>query len=417
MFKEYPFTVAERFMRYVQIDTESDPGSTSFPSTEKQKDLSRLLAEELRSMGIADAHLDNHGYVFATIPSNSRRNVPVICFCAHVDTSPDSSGRGVKPILHKKYSGADINLPDDPSQIISKKHHPYLEEKIGDDIITASGTTLLGADDKAGVAVIMDMAKFFMDHPQYPHGKIRILFTPDEEVGRGVEKIDMKVLAADFGYTLDGSELGSIEDETFSADGMEVIFHGISAHPGFAKRKLVNAIKIAAEFLKAFPTEHLSPETTEGREPFVHPVYMQGGAEKAWVEFIVRDFDTKKLKEHEDYIKHLAETAITKYKGARVEYKIHEQYRNMKEVLDQHPDVVNHAMEAIERAGLTVRKSHVRGGTDGSRLSFMGLPCPNIFTGEMAFHSKQEYVSVQDMQKAVETIVHLAMIWEEKTNN
>jgi tripeptide aminopeptidase len=236
MFKEYPFTVAERFMRYVQIDTESDPGSTSFPSTEKQKDLSRLLAEELRSMGIEDAHLDDHGYVFATIPSNTQKNVPVICFCAHVDTSPDSSGKGVKPILHKKYSGAEIILPDDPSQIISKEHHPYLSEKLGDDIITASGTTLLGADDKAGVAVIMDLAKFLMEHPEYPHGKIRILFTPDEEVGRGVEKLDMKVLAADFGYTLDGSELGSLEDETFSADGMEVIFHGISAHPGFAKR-------------------------------------------------------------------------------------------------------------------------------------------------------------------------------------
>jgi tripeptide aminopeptidase len=229
MFNEYPFTVAERFMRYVQIDTESDPQSTSFPSTEKQKDLSRLLTGELHSMGITDARLDAHGYVFATIPSNSKKNVPVICFCAHVDTSPDSSGKGVKPILHKNFSGADIHLPDDPAQIISKKHHPYLEEKIGDDIITASGTTLLGADDKAGVAVIMDMAKFFMNHPEYTHGKIRILFTPDEEVGRGVEKLDMSVLAADFGYTLDGSELGSLEDETFSADGMEVIFM-VSAH-------------------------------------------------------------------------------------------------------------------------------------------------------------------------------------------
>ena len=415
MFNQYSFTVAKRFMKYVTIDTQSDPHSTSFPSTEKQKDLSRLLVTELKELGLGDAMLDEHGYVFATIPSNTTKKVPVLCFCAHVDTSSDSSGKNVKPILHSKYSGADIILSDDPSQIISTKHHPYLQEKIGDDIITASGTTLLGADDKAGVAVIMDMVNHLVTHPECKHGKIRILFTPDEEVGRGVEMLDMDALGADYGYTLDGSELGSLEDETFSADGMSVIFHGISAHPGYAKGKLVNAIKIASEFVASLPQHEFSPETTEGRQGFIHPVHMEGTAEKASVDFIVRDFDTEKLIAHEQQIRSLAETMVKKYPGARVESVLKEQYRNMKEVLDQHPQVAAYAVEAIQRAGLTLRKHPVRGGTDGSRLSFMGLPCPNIFTGEMAFHSKQEYVSVQDMQKAVETIVHLSMIWEEKS--
>jgi len=415
MLSDYSFTVANRFMKYVTIDTQSDPHSTSFPSTEKQKDLSRWLVSELRAMGLRDALLDENGYVLATVPSNSEKEVPVICFCAHVDTSSDSSGKDVKPILHKNYNGTPIILPDDPTQIITVENHPYLREKIGDDIITASGHTLLGADDKAGVAIIMDMVHFLVTHPECKHGKIRILFTPDEEVGRGVDKLDMAVLGAEYGYTLDGSELGSLEDETFSADGMSVIFHGISAHPGYARGKLVNAIKIAADFIAAFPMSEFSPETTEGRQGFVHPVHTEGTAEKAVVEFIVRDFDTKNLPGHENYIRSLAETAINKYPGATVEFNVKEQYRNMKEILDQHPMVVAYAVEAIQRSGLTLRKHPVRGGTDGSRLSFMGLPCPNIFTGEMAFHSRQEYVSVRDMQKAVETIVHLAMIWEEKS--
>ena len=415
MLSDYSFTVANRFMKYVTIDTQSDPHSTSFPSTEKQKDLSRWLVSELRAMGLRDALLDENGYVLATVPSNSEKEVPVICFCAHVDTSSDSSGKDVKPILHKNYNGTPIILPDDPTQIITVENHPYLREKIGDDIITASGHTLLGADDKAGVAIIMDMVHFLVTHPECKHGKIRILFTPDEEVGRGVDKLDMAVLGAEYGYTLDGSELGSLEDETFSADGMSVIFHGISAHPGYARGKLVNAIKIAADFIAAFPMSEFSPETTEGRQGFVHPVHIEGTAEKAVVEFIVRDFDTKNLPGHENYIRSLAETAINKYPGATVEFNVKEQYRNMKEILDQHPMVVAYAVEAIQRSGLTLRKHPVRGGTDGSRLSFMGLPCPNIFTGEMAFHSRQEYVSVRDMQKAVETIVHLAMIWEEKS--
>jgi tripeptide aminopeptidase len=415
MFSGYAFTVEERFIRYAKIDTQSDPHSSSYPSTEKQKDLSRLLVEELKVLGLGDADMDDNGYVYATIKSNTAKKVPVICFCAHVDTSSDSSGKDVKPIVHRKYNGAPLVLPDDLSQVIKLEDHPYLKDKIGEDIITASGTTLLGADDKAGVAVIMDMAHYLVNRPDVKHGDIRILFTPDEEVGRGVEKLDMKILGADFGYTLDGSERGSLEDESFSADGASVIFHGISAHPGYAKDKLVNAIKMAAEFVDSLPKGAFSPETTSDREGFVHPVHMEGTAEIAKVDFIIRDFETAKLKEHADFLEKLANETVELYPGARCEVRVREQYRNMKEVLDKHPMVVKFAEEAIQRAGMTVRKFPIRGGTDGSKLSFMGLPCPNIFTGEMAFHSKHEYVSVQDMQKAVETIVHLAVIWEERS--
>ncbi len=413
MFSSYPFTVEERFIRYAKIDTQSDPHSSSYPSTVKQKDLSRLLVEELKALGLSDAYMDDNGYVYATIQSNTAKKVPVICFCAHVDTSSDSSGSGVKPIVHRKYDGSPMVLPDDQTQVIKLDDHPYLIEKMGEDIITASGTTLLGADDKAGVAVIMDMVHYLVSHPDVKHGDIRVLFTPDEEVGRGVEKLDMKTLGADFGYTLDGSERGSLEDESFSADGASVIFHGISAHPGYAKDKLVNAIKIAAEFVDSLPKGAFSPETTSDREGFVHPVHIEGTAELAKVDFIIRDFETAKLKEHEDFLEKLANETVDLYPGARCEMKVREQYRNMKEVLDMHPMVAQFAEEAIQRAGMTVRKFPIRGGTDGSKLSFMGLPCPNIFTGEMAFHSKHEYVSVQDMQKAVETIVFLAQIWEE----
>jgi len=412
MFKNYSFSVEDRFKRYVTIDTQSDPHSNSFPSTVKQLDLSRLLVEELEELGCEDVQLDPNGYVFATIPSNTRKDVPVICFCAHVDTSSDCSGSGVKPIVHRHYAGSDIILPDDPSQILSPQDHPYLLELIGDDIITASGTTLLGADDKAGVAIIMDFVQFLQLHPELKHGKIRILFTPDEEIGRGVDKLDLSVLGADYGYTLDGSERGSLEDETFSADGATFTFYGVSMHPGYAKEKLVNALKVASDFVNSLPAG-LSPEATSGKEGFVHPVHMEGTAEKSVVNFIVRDFDTLKLANHEALLKEIADQAVRNYPGSRVEVSIREQYRNMKEILDQHPKVVAYAEEAIKRSGMKVRKFPVRGGTDGSRLSFMGLPCPNIFTGEMAFHSKLEYVSIQDMQKAVETIVQLAILWEE----
>lgn len=406
-------SIAERFMKYVRIDTQSDPHSDAQPSTEKQKDLSRLLVQELHEMGVTDAELDESGYVYATIPSTVNHPVPVVCFCAHVDTAPDCSGTGVKPILHKAWDGSPIILPDDPRQVLTTDGHPYLLERIGDDIITASGTTLLGADDKAGVAIIMDAAARWMADPSIPHGRIRILFTPDEEIGRGVDKVDMERLGADVGYTLDGSERGSLEDETFSADALDVVIHGISAHPGFAKGRLVNALKVAAAFIDALPKIGLSPETTSGREGFVHPVHMQGTAESATVSFILRDFRTARLDEYEALLNHLLDEVITRYPGASYQIRRTSQYRNMKEVLDRHPEVASKAEQAIRRTGLPVLKHPVRGGTDGSRLSFMGLPCPNIFTGEMAFHSLQEYVSVQDMEKAVETILHLGTIWTE----
>jgi tripeptide aminopeptidase len=411
----YKHTVAERFMRYVQIDTQSDPASSAQPSTEKQKDLSRLLAAELKEIGITDAELDEHGYVYATIPATSAKDVPVLCYCSHVDTAPDCSGTGVAPIRHKQYDGKDIVLPDDPMVVISTHHHPYLKERIGDDIITASGTTLLGADDKAGVAIIMDLAQYLIQHPEIPHGKIRILFTPDEEIGRGVAAVDMKKLGAQFGYTLDGGERGHLEGETFSADAMTITFNGISAHPGYARGKMVSAIKAAAAFVDMLPKNEWSPETTEGMQGFVHPTNIEGTLEKATVQFIIRDFNTPQLAHHEQRLKALVDKTLTIFPGMNADITIKEQYRNMKEILDLHPNVMNYAAEAYQRAGMEANRMSIRGGTDGSRLSFMGLPCPNIFTGEMGIHSKQEYVSVQDMEKAVETLVHLANVWEENS--
>ena len=409
----YQHTVADRFMRYVQIDTQSDPDSPAQPSTEKQKDLSRILVQELKQMGIEDAELDAYGYVYATIPATTGKKVPVLCLCAHVDTAPDCSGKDVRPLLHLNYDGRDIVLPDDPAVVLSAREHPYLKERTGDDIITASGTTLLGADDKAGVAVIMDLAHYLLQHPGLPHGSIRLLFTPDEEVGRGVAKVDMQKLGAGFGYTLDGGERGHLEGETFSADTVTVTFHGISAHPGYAKGKMVHAIKAAAAFVSRLPADTWSPETTEGMEGFVHPVHIEGGLEKAAVQFIVRDFVTAKLAEHEQRLKRLADETLRQFPGARADFEITEQYRNMKEILDHHPQVMAFAAEAYRRAGMEPREMSVRGGTDGSRLSFMGLPCPNLFTGEMGIHSKQEYVSVQDMEKSVEMLTHLVQVWAE----
>jgi len=403
--------IADRFCDYAKIDTQSDPDSTTFPSTEKQKDLSRVLVKELLEMGLEDAHLDEFGYVYATLKSNVAKEVPTICFCAHVDTSPDCTGANVKPIIHKNYQGQDLVLPDDNSQVIKSSEHPYLKERIGDDIITASGTTLLGADDKAGVAVIMDFVQYMVNNPQLPHGDIRILFTPDEEIGRGVDYVNIEKLAADYGYTLDAGKRGSYEDETFSADGATLNFYGVSAHPGYAKGKLVNALKVAGDFLNRLPKNEFSPETTSGREGFVHPVTMGGVAEHAWVKFIVRDFQTAKLAEHEARLKLIAEATIIDYPGTKLEMTVEEQYRNMKEVVELTPAISDYAIEAIKMAGIEPRLSSARGGTDGSRLSFMGLPCPNIFTGEMAFHGKHEYVSVQDMEKSREVLVHLAGLW------
>ncbi len=409
-------TVLERFLKYVRIDTQSDPASPTVPSTEKQKDLGRILVAELLEMGISDAHLDEYGYVYATVPATSDKpDVPVICFCSHMDTSPDSSGTGVEPIVHKNYKGGPITLPDDPSQVLKPADHPHLPDQIGNDIVTASGTTLLGADNKAGLAEIMDAVHHLVLHPELKHGKIRILFTPDEEIGRGVDKADIQKLGADFGYTIDGEQRGSIEDETFSADAVILTIHGVSAHPGFAKGKLENSMRIAGEIMAALPKDRLSPESTEKREGFVHATSISGTVEKTTLSFIVRDFTEAGLAAHEAELKHIAERILAGYPGSSFEFAVRQQYRNMKTVLDQHPQVVDHAVEAIRRAGMKPIRSSIRGGTDGSRLSFMGLPCPNIFAGEHAFHSKQEWVSVQDMEKAVETIIHLALIWEEKS--
>jgi tripeptide aminopeptidase len=407
-------SLTDRFVRYTAIDTQSDPSSDSFPSTEKQKNLGRLLVAELLEMGVKDAHLDDYGYVYASIPSTSDKKVPVICFCSHMDTSPDCSGENVKAIIHKNYQGEDIILPDDQTQILRLKDHPDLKNQIGNDLITASGLTLLGADNKAGVAEIMEAAKFLMNHPELKHGEIKILFTPDEEIGHGVDHVDIKKLGADFAYTIDGESLGTIENETFSADGVKLIIKGISAHPGFAKNKMESAIKIASEIISQLPKDTLSPESTSDLAGFIHPVSINGGVEQTDIEFIIRDFDTEKLKEHEQFLEEIVKQVLKNYPNSTYEFHVEEQYRNMKMILDQYPNLTQLAIEAVERAGLEAKLRRIRGGTDGSRLSFMGLPCPNIFAGEHAFHSKQEWVSVQDMEKAVQTIVNLALIWEEK---
>jgi tripeptide aminopeptidase len=414
MLSNYHHTVTNRFLQYVQIDTQSNPQSNTYPTTEKQKNLSVVLAKQLQEIGLLDAHTDEYGYVYATIPSNTKKNVPTICFCSHVDTAPDCSGTNVKPIVHSNYTGADLVLPDDTTQVLSVKEYPYLQQHIGKTIITASGNTLLGADDKAGVAIIMDMANYLITHPQIQHGTIKILFTPDEEVGKGTAKLDMQKLDADFGYTLDGGELATFEDETFSANGVTITVHGVIAHPGYAKNKLVNALKIVGEILAALPKNELSPETTNKREGFIHPVSIDGIAEKASIDFIIRDFDTNKLAEHEAKLKTIAATVLANYPLVNMQFEVVEQYRNMKEILDQHPQVVANAIEAYARVGLTAINEPIRGGTDGSRLSFMGLPCPNIFTGMQAIHSKKEWIGVSDMEKAVEVLVTLVQVWEEK---
>lgn len=408
-----PNDVAERFMRYVQIDTQSDPNATCFPSTEKQKDLSRMLVEELKSIGMEDVEMDDNGYVYAKLSSNTSKEVPVIAFCSHVDTAPDCSGTNVKPILHKNYDGKDIVLPNDPQQVLKVSDSPYLKNHIGKDIITASGDTLLGADDKSGVAAIVEAMNYLIQHPEIKHGVVKVVFTPDEEVGRGTEKIDLKKLGAQYGYTLDGGEAGCLEEETFSADAATITIHGVIAHPGYAKNKLVNAMKIAGAVLDALPKNEWSPETTDGKQGFVHPVAVNGIAEKTTISFIVRDFETAALAKHHDRLETLAKEVVAKFPGASMEYERKEQYRNMKDILVQYPFVTANAAEAIRRAGMTVITESIRGGTDGSRLSYMGLPCPNIFTGMQNIHSKLEWIGTSDMAKAAETVVHICSIWEE----
>jgi tripeptide aminopeptidase len=400
--------VLDRFLRYVQYDTQSDEHSDTYPSTSKQLALLELLADELRSIGLTDAVIDQYGYVTATVPPTSRKVVPAIGFIAHVDTSPELTGANVRPIVHRGYDGRDLVLPDDPTAVLRTADCPPLAERLGDDIVTASGATLLGADNKAGVAEIVTAAEHLMAHPEIPHGPIRIAFTPDEEIGRGTQHFDVEAFGATFAYTMDGSARGELESESFSADAMTLTFVGFNTHPGYAKDRLINAIKVASDFITRLPRE-MSPEGTDGYDGFVHPYVLQGGCERASVRLIVRDFKTAALKEKEELLERLALEATSRY-GARVEVLIEEQYRNMREVLDRHPHVVEYAREAIRRAGMAVRERPIRGGTDGSKLSFMGLPTPNIFAGEHNFHSRLEWV-----EKAVEVIVNLAAIWNERT--
>jgi tripeptide aminopeptidase len=411
----YPSSCVERFLQYVTIDTQSDEESKTFPSTEKQFVLLKRLVDELKELGIADAAMDEHGYVFATIPAtSSKQDVPVIGFIAHVDTSPEMSGADVKPIIHENYQGQDLVLPDDSSAIIKFADNPALRDQVGHDIITSSGATLLGADNKAGVAEIVGAAEYLMAHPEIPHGPVRLGFTPDEEIGRGTEHFDVEKFGAHCAYTMDGETLGQLEVETFSADSMLVTFHGFNTHPGFGKGRLINAIKIAADFINRLPKDALSPETTEGYEGFVHPYVMDAGNERTSVKFLIRDFVTEKLLEKERMLEELAQATVRDWPGSRVEVKVEESYRNMKEVLDRHPDVVSAANEAIRRADLTPRTEPIRGGTDGSRLCFMGLPTPNVFAGEHNFHSRYEWISTYDMHKAVEVIVELCQVWESR---
>ena len=411
---KYKFTCVDKFLKYVKYDTQSDEESTSFPSTEKQKKLSADLAKELKKMGLKDAAMDKWGYVMATLPSNTKKKVPPIAFIAHVDTSPAVTGKNVKPVIHKKYKGGDIKLPKG-GWVIKVSENPDLKNMKGFDIITTDGTTLLGADNKAGVAEIMDAVNYLLTHPEVKHGPIKICFTPDEEVGRGTEKINLKKLGAKYAYTVDGSSRGEVESETFSADGVVIKFTGKNIHPGYAKNQMINSIKIASAFMESLPKKRLSPETTDKRQGYVHCTNINGLEETTTLKFIIRDFETPKLKEYEKLLEDLAKKAVAKFPGSKYEFKVTEQYRNMKEVLVKHPQVTKHAVQAMKNLGIKPIMHPIRGGTDGSRLSFMGLPTPNIFAGEQSFHSQLEWVAIQDMELAVKVIVELAQIWERKS--
>lgn len=410
----YKSMVVERFLKYVKYDTQSDEESSSFPSTEKQKILSKDLSEELKNLGLKDAVMDEWGYVMATLPANTNKEVPVVAFISHVDTSPAVTGANVNPIIHKNYQGGDIVLPNDANQVIKVSDNPELKEMKGFDIITTDGTTLLGADNKAGVAEIVEAISYLISHPEIKHGTIKVCFTPDEETGRGTEKINLEKLGAKYAYTVDGSSRGEIESETFSADAVVIKFHGKNIHPGYAKGKMVNAVRVASLFIESLPKDRLSPETTDGRDGYVHCTNFNGNEELTVVKFIIRDFETPKLKEYEDFLKKLAEKTVQQFPGARMEFETVEQYRNMKEILDNYPSVRDNAIEGMKRLNIEPILSPIRGGTDGSRLSFMGLPTPNIFAGEHSFHSKLEWVAVQDMELVVKLIVEICKVWEEK---
>ncbi|MDZ7625272.1 MAG: peptidase T [Ignavibacteriaceae bacterium] len=411
---KYKFTCVDRFLNYVKYDTQSDEESTSFPSTEKQKKLSADLAKELKKMGLKDAAMDKWGYVMATLPATTTKKVPPIAFIAHVDTSPAVTGKNVKPIIHKKYKGGDIKLPKE-GRVIKVSENPDLKNMKGFDIITTDGSTLLGADNKAGVAEIMDAVNYLLAHPEVKHGPIKICFTPDEEVGRGTEKIDLKKLGAKYAYTVDGSSRGEVESETFSADMVVLKFIGKNIHPGYAKNQMINSIKIAAAFMESLPKKLLSPETTEKRQGYVHCTTINGMEETTTLKIIIRDFETPKLKQYEALLEKLAKKAVAKFPGSKYEFKVINQYRNMREVLVKHPQVAKYAVQAMKNLGIKPIMHPIRGGTDGSRLSFMGLPTPNIFAGEHSFHSQLEWVAVQDMEMAVKVIVEIAKIWEKRS--
>ncbi|MHB9040023.1 MAG: peptidase T [Melioribacteraceae bacterium] len=410
----YKFTCVDRFLKYVKYDTQSDEDSTTFPSDPKQIELSKALVKELKQIGLKDAVMDEFKYVMATLPSNTNKAVPTIGFIAHVDTSPAVSGENVNPVIHKNYQGGDIVLTKDPTKIIDAASNPELKDMIGFDIITTDGTTLLGADDKAGIAEIIDAMNYLISHPEVKHGTIRVCFTPDEEVGRGTEKFDIKKYGAKYAYTIDGSTRGEVETETFSADAVTIKFNGKNVHPGYAKDKMINAVKIAARFLEMLPKDSLSPETTESRQGYVHPTQINGNETQAVIKFIIRDFDAEKLKEYENFLKDLCQKTVAQFPGSTLDFEVFEQYRNMKYVLDQNPMVEANALEALKLLGIKPIQSAIRGGTDGSRLSIMGLPTPNLFAGGHNFHGFLEYVAVQDMEAAVKMIVTLANVWEEK---
>ncbi len=412
MTQHFSSSASARFLRYVTFDTQSDERSGTYPSTPGQLVLLNRLVDELKEIGINDASIDQHGYVMATIPATpGKEQVPAIGFVAHVDTSPEVSGANVRPIVHGNYDGRDLVLPDDPAMVLREGDNPDLKEQHGHDIITASGLTLLGSDDKSGVAEIMAAAEYLVTHPDVAHGPVKIGFTPDEEVGRGTQYFDVNRFGARFAYTLDGPQCGDLEIENFSADAMTITFNGFNAHPGYAKGRMISALKLASEFVHRLPRHGLSPETTEGYEGYVHPHTIEGGVERSVVRLLLRDFTTKGLDEKARVLTDLAEEVVRPFPAASVDIERKESYRNMKEVLDRYPEVVEHAKTAMKRAGLAPRFRQIRGGTDGARLSFMGLPTPNLFAGEHNIHSRLEWTSVQDMDKAVEVIIEICRSW------
>lgn len=407
---EFP-DLLERFLLYVKIDTQSDPDSETYPSTEKQFNLAKILATELEEMGLTDVTVNKWGYVLASLETNQEKDVPAIGLIAHMDTSPDVSGAGVNPIVHESYNGSDIEISDDLT--LSVAENPLLLEKKGNTIITSDGNTLLGADDKAGVSEIMSALKYLINNPDYPRPNIRVLFTPDEEVGKGTDKITTEEIKADFAYTVDGGKAGELEDETFCADSVDIVVKGVNVHPGYAKGKMVNAVKIAAEILENLPPDTDYPENTEKREGYIHPHVLNGTVEEAKIQILIRDFEEQGIADRENMISNTVDRVRKNHPGAEITINISESYRNMKQVLDKYPEVLEKADKAITQAGLITDRSIIRGGTDGAKLSFMGLPTPNLFTGGHNFHSRFEWIALEDMEKASEVIVRLMKIWAE----